>query len=117
MVIHVSDKMLIGDGGFKGKPDEEGKVEIGYSIVPEYRRRGFATEVARALVDYAFSQPGVKAVEAHTLANGTASIKVLKKAGMSFVAEFHDPEDGLLFQWRLDKEAYNNSSRAWPSAS
>src|SRR6185369_16373243 len=60
MVMRVADRTLVGDGGFKGKPGQTGEaglVEIGYSIVPEFRGRGYATEVAQALIDYAFSHP------------------------------------------------------------
>ena len=35
---------LAGICGFKGRPDESGSVEIGYSILDCYQRRGFATE-------------------------------------------------------------------------
>lgn len=34
-------------------PDQSG-AEISYMILPEYQHRGYATEIARALIDYAF---------------------------------------------------------------
>ena len=34
LFIHVQDQTLIGQGGYKGKADESGMVEIGYAIVP-----------------------------------------------------------------------------------
>src|SRR5687768_16857206 len=40
----------IGCGGYKGPPHTDGTVEIGYSILPGYRRRGFALEAVRGLV-------------------------------------------------------------------
>src|SRR5580765_8004738 len=40
--------ILIGMGGYHGKPTNEGKVEIGYEIAAAYRNRGLATEMARA---------------------------------------------------------------------
>lgn len=105
LFVHRQDRLLIGEGGFKGKPDAEGMVELGYALIPEYRRRGLATEAARALARYAFSHPEVKTVQAHTLPDGAESIKVLKKLGMKLVGTFHDPEDGDVLRWRMEREA------------
>jgi RimJ/RimL family protein N-acetyltransferase len=110
--IHTIDRVLIGEGGFKGKPDEEGVVEIGYALVPEYRQRGFATEAARGLTDYAFSHPEVTSVQAHTLTDGTASINVLKKLGMKFVGSAQDPDEGEVLRWRVERNDYLSGGRA-----
>ena len=104
--VHTKDRALIGEGGYKGKPNEEGLVEIGYAIVPEYRRRGFALEAARGLSDYAFSRPEVTIVQAHTLPHGSASISVLKKLGMTLAGTVNDPEDGEVLQWRMERKDY-----------
>ena len=40
---------LVGDAGFHGPPTPDGTVVVGYAVVPEYRRRGIATEAAQAL--------------------------------------------------------------------
>src|SRR5436190_8530896 len=32
LFIHVKDQVLVGPGGYQGKPDESGMVEIGYAI-------------------------------------------------------------------------------------
>src|SRR5436189_6247905 len=39
-----NENMLIGSCGYKGKPDKNGMIEIGYEVAETYRRRGFATE-------------------------------------------------------------------------
>ena len=106
LFVHTEDRILIGEGGFKGRPDGEGVVEIGYALVPEYRERGLATEAARGLTHYAFSYPEVMIVQAHTLSDGTASINVLKKLGMKFIAAVQDPEDGEVLRWRLERKDY-----------
>jgi RimJ/RimL family protein N-acetyltransferase len=92
----------VGQCGFKGPPDGEGMVEIAYGINPEQQRKGYATEAAAALVRFAFNDPQVRLVRAHTLRDGNASIRVLRKCGFHLVGEVLDPEDGLVFRWELD---------------
>lgn len=55
---------VAGDIGFHGPPDDTGKVEIGYSVAPSRRGRGYATEAAAALVEWVLSQPTVRTVVA-----------------------------------------------------
>lgn len=104
LFIHARDRVLMGEGGYKGTPDEEGVVEIGYAIVPEYRNRGLAKEAATALLNRAFSCPQVKSVQAHTLKDGMVSIKLLEKLGMNFVGTAQDPDEGEVLQWRVVRE-------------
>lgn len=73
--------VLVGSAGYKGPPDENGEVEIGYGIVEEYRRRGLASEAARGLVDNAFRRPDVTTVVAETLVGHEASIAILTRCG------------------------------------
>ena len=42
-----------GGGGFKGPPDDTGTVEIGYSVLREFRARGIASEALEALIAWA----------------------------------------------------------------
>lgn len=68
LFIHAEDEALIGQGGYKGKADEEGMVEIGYAIIPASVGRGLATEAARGLIANAFAHEHIERVDAHTLA-------------------------------------------------
>ena len=101
LFVHTDDRTLAGDGGFKGRPNGAGEVEIGYALVPEYRDRGLATEAARGLVRWAFSHPEVAAVRAETLPDGHASIRVLEKLGMRFAGA----TEGVL-RWRLERQDF-----------
>jgi ribosomal-protein-alanine N-acetyltransferase len=83
--------MLIGVGGFKGPPSRS-EVELGYSIVEEYRRRGFATEAVRGMLRFAFDQADVQDVSAQTLPELSASIAVLERTG--FRCAGPGPEEG-----------------------
>ena len=102
--ILKEENMLVGSCGYKGPPDKEGVVEIGYEVTREYRGRGLATEIAQALIQNAFRFPDVKAVKAHTLAEVNASGSVLTKCGMKKVAELFDPDDGEIWQWVVKRE-------------
>jgi ribosomal-protein-alanine N-acetyltransferase len=88
----LRDGQLIGDIGFKSFPDEEGRVEIGYSLVPAARGHGYATEAVRAMVAWALKQPGVRQVIAETEAWNEPSMRVLERAGFRQVG----PRDGLV---------------------
>ena len=94
----------VGSCGFKGPPDEDGMVEIAYGIEPGHQRRGYATEAARALVEYAWRAGHVTIVRAHTLPDGHASIRVLTRCGFTRVAEVVDPDDGLVVRWECRRE-------------
>jgi ribosomal-protein-alanine N-acetyltransferase len=103
LAILTETETLIGAGGFKGPPDEKGLVEIGYEIAKPYRRQGFATEMARGLIEYAFSHHNIHIVQAHTKPKINASSSVLKKCGMQKVQEIELGEDGQVWQWQVEK--------------
>ncbi|MFD2574655.1 GNAT family N-acetyltransferase [Spirosoma soli] len=103
LFIHREQRALVGIGGYKGKPDEQGVVEIGYEIYEPYRNQGLATEAAQGLIRWAFEHPEVTLVKAHTLAEENASVKVLRHCGMTFTDAFEDPDDGALWQWQLSR--------------
>jgi RimJ/RimL family protein N-acetyltransferase len=79
--VHKIDNLVIGLCGFAGPPDSDRLVEIAYSIAPNYQGKGYATEEATALVDYAFNSNQVKTIRAHTLAEFSPSTRVLEKCG------------------------------------
>ncbi len=93
---------VVGVAGYKGPPDEEGAVEIGYAVLAEHRRRGLATEAAGALVRHAFGHPGVRLVRAETLPELVPSIGVLEKLGFALVGEGSEP--GVI-RYALDRSA------------
>lgn len=78
---------LLGICGFKGRPDGEGSVEIGYSVLSQYRNKGLATEAASRLVDWAFGHAHVTEIAAETLPHLKQSIRVLEKNGFSFTGQ------------------------------
>ena len=72
---------LVGSAGYFGPPDDTGTLEIGYSVSTHWRRRGFATEMVRALVGRALALGTAARIVAHTRAENIASIAVLHACG------------------------------------
>jgi [ribosomal protein S5]-alanine N-acetyltransferase len=105
--IHREDAALIGSGGYKGKPSDDGFVEIGYEIAGDYRNRGLATEFAQALIRNAFHHDQVHSIIAQTLGEVNASTRVLVRCGFTRTEEINDPDDGIIWRWQLKRQAYN----------
>ena len=84
------ENILIGSGGFGGKPDQNGKVEIGFSIVDSYHGMGLATEAVRELIEWISRQPGVRKVVAAAAIGNDASRRVLRKCGFREVGPGED---------------------------
>ena len=93
---------LVAGAGYLGPP-ADGSVEIGYSVVPEARSRGFATEIVQALAARALSVDAVRKVIAHTLAANATSQGVLRRSG--FMAAGLGAEPGLLRFERIRSDA------------
>jgi ribosomal-protein-alanine N-acetyltransferase len=63
-------------------------VEIGWRLMPKVWNRGLATEGARAILQYAFTQLRLEEVVAITVPTNTPSRRVMEKLGMTY-----DPKD------------------------
>jgi [ribosomal protein S5]-alanine N-acetyltransferase len=97
-----SENMLVGSCGYKGDP-VNGMVEIGYEVAEDYRGKGFATEIAAALVNHAMKKDEINRVQAHTLAAENESGSILKRCGMQKMEEIDDPDDGKIWRWEITK--------------
>jgi RimJ/RimL family protein N-acetyltransferase len=102
-------RLLVGAGGFKGGPDDEGTVEVGYSILREHQRQGYATEAVVGWARFAFESPKVARVIGQTLQSLGASIRVLEKAGFRAAGVGHDPhapEGEQVLRYELSRESF-----------
>ena len=86
--------LAIGNGGFKGKPSADGTVEVGYSIMENNQRQGYASEAVNALLGWAFMHPGITRIVAETLPDLTPSIRLLDKLGFRLVGK--GSEEGVI---------------------
>ena len=97
--ICASGQVLVGGGGFLGPP-EDGVVQMGYSVLPEFQRRGYATEMVRGLATWAFVQSGVSVIAAETEWPNPASVRVLERTGFQPAGAATDPA-GMRFELRV----------------
>jgi ribosomal-protein-alanine N-acetyltransferase len=96
MIIKKDTLEIIGDAGFKGLNHEERNIDIGYGIIKEERRNGYAEEAAAALINWAFSTELTKEITANCLAGNNSSINLLKK--LNFTETFQENE---MIYWSL----------------
>lgn len=79
LVISKEDNTILGDIGFKGKPDSENIVEVGYGIVPSAQNKGYATEAVSEIIKWAFTFKNVEKIVAECRIDNVGSIRVLEK--------------------------------------
>jgi len=94
---------LVGGCGFTRRNDPS-CLEIGYWVHVDHLRQGYATEMAAALTDAAFSVAGVERVEIHHDRANTRSGAVPARLGFRFDGERPDPvmapaEEGFDCSW------------------
>ncbi|MFB5253483.1 GNAT family N-acetyltransferase [Bacillus mycoides] len=97
-VIRKEDDIVLGDIGFKGKPNEEHTVEIGYGFIEKYWNKGYATEAVSELMKRAFQTGEVETIIAETLRDNYSSIRVLEKLYMKRVNSTE-----TMINWKIEK--------------
>jgi RimJ/RimL family protein N-acetyltransferase len=93
--VDVPGGFVVGYAGFHGPPNEDGMVEVGYTVVPEYRRRGYARAMLAGLLQRAAAEPHVRVVRASISPDNTASLATIAGFGFQPAGEQWDEEDGL----------------------
>jgi RimJ/RimL family protein N-acetyltransferase len=93
-IVLKQSREIIGSTSFHGVPDENGMVEIGLGIEPEFHNQGFAKEALMAMWTWAVDQPGVKSFRYTVSPDNAPSIKVIEYFGFPFTGVQIDEEDG-----------------------
>lgn len=84
------DDVVVGTIGAYDYSD--GCIEVGFSVIPGWQGRGFATEALQKVLEYLTENEGIGCITAWCAAENSASKRVLEKAGMEFVCK---DKDGL----------------------
>lgn len=101
-VINKNTNEFLGWCGLKYST-ELNEVDLGFRFHKKYWNQGFATETAKACLDYGFNQLHLSKIVGRAMEANSASVKVLEKIGMTFVmkCEF-ELHDGVLYQITID---------------
>ncbi len=83
-VVERESGKMIGTCGFARIDAPNNSCEVGYVINPAFAGRGYATEAAECVIEFAFSKLSLHRVEARFMQGNDASLAVMKKLGMSF---------------------------------
>jgi ribosomal-protein-alanine N-acetyltransferase len=96
---------VVGSVAFGGPPDDDGAVLIGYAMYPQFEGHGYATEAVRAMIDWAFQQPGVRVVRALAPVWNTPALRVAENVGMRPVGANEDDDVGEVLVYALSAPA------------
>ena len=98
-IVLAETQAMIGHIGFHGPPDERAVVEVGYSVIPEQRRRGYAREAIEALLAWGRSR-GAGGFRASVGPWNAPSLALVAQLGFQQTGVQWDEEDGeeLVFE-------------------
>jgi RimJ/RimL family protein N-acetyltransferase len=104
-VTTKDEDRLIGFAGFARPPGRPGIVELIYAFAPAHWGRGYATEVAAALVAFGFDQCDMTRIEATVFPANEGSKRVLAKIGMAYAGRKADHDGAFVDLFALDRDA------------
>lgn len=78
-------------------------VDIGFTLLPDYRNRGYALEAAQAVMEYGRDVIGLERIVAIALPDNKPSVRLLEKIGLhpeKTIRLSEDSEELLLMAWQ-----------------
>lgn len=97
IIIREEDRVVVGSIGFKGKPNNEGEVEIGYGLSKDFEKNGYMTEGIKQICKWALEQKKISSIAADTDFDNFPSQRILQRCG------FEKIEEKDIIRWKLKK--------------
>ena len=103
IVLREPERTMVGYANFHGPPGvndlgRPGAAETGYTVFPAYRGRGFATETAQAMMDWAAREHGVREFISGVTPDNAPSLRVNDKLHFVRTGDVVDGE--IIFELR-----------------
>lgn len=106
-VILKETGKVIGDCGLTLQNiDGELLPEIGYHIHKKYQRRGYGSEAARAVRDYAFENTDYDCIYSYMKYTNVASYSTAVANGMKKVKEYPDEKNGISYAYAITRSEW-----------
>jgi ribosomal-protein-alanine N-acetyltransferase len=91
-IVLKANHHLVGNCGIRMESASAHEADIGFELAPQYWRHGYATEAARAMLHFGFTEPGLHRTWAWCIADNIGSIRVLEKLGMRLEGRLREKE-------------------------
>lgn len=92
--------------------------DVGWYINPKYQGKGYATEAAKAMIDYMFKKVEIEKIVSGAVKENIGSCKIFEKLGFNKIGEVNEESpytfyDGILTfsKYELDRKKYNENNR------
>lgn len=95
-IVLRDEHVVVGEAGFHDAPDQLAVVELGYEILPAYRRRGIAREAVLTLTDWAYATGAAATVYATVDRENSPSLALVRSLGLHQDTNHEDLTDGRL---------------------
>jgi len=100
-MIARADRAMVGRINFHGRPNEWGQAELGYTVFPAHRQRGYATEAALAMMGWARHHHDVRRFLLSISPDNAPSLRVAAKLGFVRIGVQMDEIDGEEYVFEL----------------
>ena len=102
---------VAGFAGFRRFGPSKACKELMYGMAPQHWSRGYATEIAQALLRFGFEVLGAERIWARTDPPNAASIRVMEKAGMTYAGRERDGDLDVV-TYVMERSAFDESRRS-----
>ena len=85
--------------------------EIGYHLHKRHWRKGYGSEAAKAVRDWAFENTDYDCLYSYMKYTNVGSYRVAMANGMEKIKEFPDDQDGLLYAYAITRETWNTRNQ------
>lgn len=106
VAVHRADRVVVGSIGFHDRPDADGMIEVGVTVVPEYRRLGLAQEMLRGMWAWVIDQPGVRTLRYTVSPDNAVSQHIVQRLGFAHCGQQIDEIDGPEDIYEVAAEEY-----------